>query len=165
MCSRQRLQFISLHGNSVRLILLPFSFCFACFLSFALVATLHQLTSEQPPLSPPPLPPTPINNAINPSKLLFDPNSIQSNNNFRHSSTKTITSIALLVPVRAVRGTSDVSQISFFQELIPSLFNAHYFDQCNKHIQLSLYVGYDAGDPFWCELILDDIIITFNRRH
>ena len=125
-------------------ILLPCTFFFTCFLSFFTVVTVHQLSSQTQKSSPPPPLPPPPPPASPPPK---------------------ITSIALLVPVRAVPGTIDVSQISFFQELIPSLFNAYYFDQCNKHVRLFLYVGYDAGDPFWdSPKNIEDIRTVFERK-
>ena len=147
-CPR-RLRSVSQHR--LMYILLPCTFFFTCFLSlFFTVVTVHQLSSQtQKSSSPPPPPPA-------------SPPPIRSN---LYRKSKKITSIALLVPVRAVPGTVDVSQLSFFQELIPSLFNAYYFDQCNKHVRLFLYVGYDAGDIFWdSRKNIEDIRTVFERK-
>ena len=67
------------------------------------------------------------------------------------------THIALLVPARAVHGTQTVDQLALFQHLVPSLFEHMACDASGgptgSHpgglVHLHLYVGYDAGDPFY----------------
>ena len=63
-------------------------------------------------------------------------------------STTSATTVALLVPVRASHGTTEVAQLSFFQELYPSFLRSLLCDN-QQQIQFVFFLGFDAGDPFW----------------
>ena len=63
------------------------------------------------------------------------------------SSFVAVNSIAILVPVRAPHGTSSVQELALFQDLLPSLFQSLLCDAAS--LQFAIYVGYDAGDPFY----------------
>ena len=56
--------------------------------------------------------------------------------------------VAILIPVRSLRGTTDVSQLSLFQELLPSFLKTFQCDN-NKQIVFSIWIGYDAGDDYY----------------
>jgi hypothetical protein len=66
-----------------------------------------------------------------------------------HGSTTTTTTVALLIPVRSRHGTTHVSELSIFQELLPSFFDTIQCDNSLFDIRFVLYVGFDAGDEFW----------------
>ena len=94
------------------------------------------------------------------------PNPIDKTHSFRsdvgvpvdNTRSKVIT-VALLIPVRSRHGTNDVSQLSLFQELLPSLLNSILCD-IQSNIQFSFYIGYDAGDPFYDDKNHIDAIIS-----
>ena len=71
------------------------------------------------------------------------------------------TTVALLVPVRSKHGKFHVSQLTIFQELLPSLFSRIHCD--NRYfVQYVIYVGYDAGDTFFDNQInLEGFVSTY----